>query len=140
MPDWMLFALGSAVCAALTAILAKIGVQGVPAALATFIRTAVVLGVTALAVCLRREWAQTGRLDSRAWTFLALSGIATALSWLCYFRALQSGPASIVAPIDKLSLPLAIVLAVAVLGERLTAGQWLGAGLMTAGALLVALG
>ena len=139
MTDWMLFALGSAIFAGLTAILGKIGVAGIPSNLATLIRTAVVLAFITLLVSLRRQWPQAGQLGSRSVLFLVLSGVTTGLSWLCYYRALQSGPASLVASLDKLSLAIAVILAVAVLGERLTMWQWLGAALMTAGALLLAL-
>ena len=136
--DWVCFALGSAVFAGLTAILAKIGVEGVPSNLATFIRTVVILAFLILLLSLRREWNLSGRLSQRSVLFLVLSGLTTGLSWVCYYRALQGGPASLVAPLDKLSLVVAVVLAVVVLGERLTAWQWLGASLMTVGALLLA--
>ena len=135
----MLLAIGSAAFAGLTAILAKIGVEAVPSNVATLIRTGVVLAFVAILVGLRREWPQPGQLNARSLLFLVLSGLTTGLSWLCYYRALQSGPASAVAPLDKLSLPVAVLLAVLVLGERLTRWQWLGTALMTAGALLVAL-
>ncbi len=138
MTEWMVFALGSACFAGLTVVLAKIGVEDVPSNLATFIRTVVVLAFIALLMSLRREWSWSGRLSQRSLVFLVLSGVTTALSWLCYYRALQGGPASLVAPIDKLSLAIAMVLAVVVLGERLTAWQWMGASLMTVGVLLVA--
>jgi transporter family protein len=140
MTDWMPFAVGSAVFAGLTAILAKIGVETVPSTVATLIRTVVVLGFVALLVTARREWAQTGQVSSRSLLFLTLSGLTTGLSWLCYYRALRTGPASLVAPIDKLSLLIAVVLAVWLLGERLTAWQWAGAWLMAGGAVLLAFG
>ena len=139
MADWVLFAMGSAVFAGLTAILAKIGVEAVSPDIATLVRAAVVLVFVALLLSLRRDWSQAGRMDARALAFLVLSGLTTGLSWLCYSRALQGGPASLVAPLDKLSLPLAIFLAVVVLGERLTSAQWFGAALMTVGAILLAL-
>ena len=137
MAAWMVCAFGSAVFAGLTAVLAKIGVDGVPSNLATFIRTVVILVFVALLISARREWGASGRLSQRSVIFLVLSGVTTGLSWLCYYRALQGGPASLVAPIDKLSLVIAVGLAVSVLGERLTAWQWLGASLMTLGALLL---
>ena len=136
MGDWVLFALGSAVFAGLTAILAKIGVDGVASNSATMIRTIVVFVFMALLISVRREWPQPGQLTARSLIFLVLSGLTTGLSWLCYYRALQGGPASLVAPLDKLSLPVAVLLAVLVLGERLTAWQCLGTALMTVGALL----
>ena len=138
MADWMLFALGAAFFAGLTAILAKIGVEGVSSNLGTCIRTVVILIFILLLVSFRREWPHPGQLNPRSMIFLALSGLTTGLSWLCYYRALQGGPVSLVAPIDKLSLVVAVGLAVLVLGERLTPGQWLGTSLMTAGALLLA--
>lgn len=137
MAQWVWFALGSALFAGLTTLLAKLGVEHVPSNVATLIRTAVILALVALLLILRREWPQPGQLGSRSVLFLVLSGLTTGLSWLCYYRALQQGPASLVAPLDKLSLPLSLVLAVLVLGERLTAWQWLGAILMTAGATLL---
>ncbi len=139
MADWRLFALGSAFFAGVTAILAKIGVQAIPSNLATGIRTVVILGFLALVISWRREWGHVSHLNARSVIFLILSGLTTGLSWLCYYRALQSGPASLVAPLDKLSLVIAVLLAVAVLGERLTSMQWFGTTLMTVGACLVAL-
>ena len=133
----MFFALASAFFAGLTAILAKIGVEHVPSTLATFIRTVVILVFVALLISLRQEWRASGRLDQRSVIFLALSGLTTGLSWLCYYRALQDGPASLVAPIDKLSLVIAVGLAVWILGERLTAWQWIGASFMTLGLFLL---
>jgi transporter family protein len=136
--NWLAWSLLSAFFAGLTAILAKVGVEQVNSNLATAIRTTVVLVFTwaiALAVV---PAGSLGALSRRTWCFLALSGIATGLSWLCYFRALQLGPASRVAPIDKLSVIFAIALAVAFLHERLSWQQWLGGGLIVAGALLIA--
>ncbi len=135
--DWMMFALGSALFAGLTAVLAKVGVELIPSNLATFIRTVVILGLVALVVTVRREWLSPGQLSFRGMVCLALSGVTTGLSWLCYYRALQSGPASLVSPLDKLSLVVTVLLAVLVLGERLTMWQWLGASLMAVGALLL---
>ncbi len=136
--NWKLWALGSAVFAALTAILAKIGVTGVNPNLATAIRTVVVL-VFAWSLA----WATGGArglpdLTARTWTFLVLSGLATGLSWVCYFRALQLGDASRVAPVDKLSVVFAVALAALFLGERLTWHQWVGGALITAGAVVIA--
>ncbi len=139
MADWKWFALGSALCAGLTTILGKIGVERVPSNLATFIRTVVMLVFVTLLISLRQEWPKPGQLNDRSVVFLILSGLATGLSWLCYYRALQRGPASIVAPLDKLSLVIAVVLAVIVLKERLTVWQWMGTFLMTVGAVLMVL-
>lgn len=133
---WFVFALLSAGFAAATAILAKIGVQGVPSTLATAIRTSFILPFTWLLVVTAGEHRGVPQLSRRTLVFLGLSGIATGLSWLAYFRALQLGPASRVAPIDKLSLPLTIALAVTFLREPLTPRLAAGVLLMAAGALL----
>lgn len=136
--SWLPFALGSAFFAGLTAILGKLGVAGLNSNVATLIRTIVILAVTALIVTFRGEWAMP-KSDGRAsLVFLVLSGVATGLSWLCYYRALQLGPASLVAPIDKLSVAFAIFLAVIVLGEPLTWQVALGGSLIIAGALVIA--
>src|SRR5690242_12010703 len=110
--SWVAYAIVSAIAAALTAILAKIGVEGVPSTLATAIRTLVVVAFAWLMVGLTGEHRQISDVSRRSWMFLALSGIATGVSWLAYFRALQLGFASRVAPIDKLSLPLTLLFAV----------------------------
>src|SRR5690348_4815516 len=137
--NWLLWALLSAFFAAATAILAKIGVAGIDSNLATAIRTTVVLVFTwAIAVALGRHNAISG-IAARSWLFLVLSGIATGLSWLCYFRALQLGPASRVAPIDKLSVALVIVFGILFLGEKLTFGKGVGGLLIVAGAIFIAL-
>jgi len=137
--NWLTWALASAVFAALTAILAKVGVAGVDSNLATAIRTVVVLVFTWLMVWISPASCGVGTLTARNWAFLGLSGVATGLSWLCYFRALQLGPASRVAPIDKLSVALVIVLATLVLGERLTWAKGIGGLLIVAGAITIAL-
>jgi transporter family protein len=137
--NWLGWALASALFAALTAILAKIGVAGVDATLATAVRTCVVLVFTWMMVWLNPAARGLSALTSRNWTFLALSGIATGLSWLCYFRALQIGQASRVAPIDKLSVALVILLGALVLGERLTWAKGIGGFLIVAGAIVIAL-
>lgn len=116
--SWLLFALGSAFFAALTALFGKIGVAGINSNLATFIRTIVILMVTAGILSLRGEWAKPSGLPWHSWVFLVLSGVATGLSWLCYYRALQLGPVSKVAPIDKLSVAFVIVLSLLFLGEQ----------------------
>jgi len=133
---WLLYALASAVTAAATAILAKVGVEGVPSTLATEFRTTVVLIIAWAMVLALGERHALMSMSQRSWIFLSLSGIATGLSWLAYFRALQLGPASRVAPIDKLSLPLTIVLAAVVLGEPIGWKVAAGVAIMTAGALL----
>jgi transporter family protein len=136
--SWFIFALGSAFFAGLTAILGKIGVQEINSNLATFIRTIVILVVTAAIICLRGEWQRIEGVSSRTMTFLVLSGIATGLSWLCYYRALQLGPASKVAPVDKLSVAFVIVLAIIFLGEQLTLKTAVGGLLVIAGSLVLA--
>ena len=133
---WLVYACMSAVAAAATAILAKIGVEGVPSTLATAIRTAVVLIFAWAIVFSLGEHRSLAAVSRRSLTFLFLSGLATGVSWLAYFRALQLGPASRVAPIDKLSLPLTIVLAALVLGEAVGWKVAVGVALMTIGALL----
>lgn len=137
---WLLFALGSAFFAGLTAILGKLGVAGMNSDLATLIRTVVIFFVTSGIVSLRDEWSMPTELAAKPVTFLVLSGVATGLSWLCYYRALQLAPASLVAPIDKLSVAFAIVLGIAVLGEPLTWRVGLGGILVVAGALVIASG
>lgn len=137
--DWRAFALASAFFAALTAIFGKVGVSEMNSDLATFLRTLVILLVTALLICARHEWQRPDTLSAKGVLFLVLSGIATGLSWLCYYRALQSGPASRVAPIDKLSVVLVVLFAVLFLGEKLTWKAGLGGALISAGAILMAL-
>lgn len=135
---WLLFALGSAFFAALTALFGKMGVAGINANLATFIRTLVILVVIAAILTLRQEWARPAGLPASSWVFLVLSGIATGLSWLCYYRALQLGPVSKVAPIDKLSVAMAIVLGIVLLGEKLSWSLAIGGGLIVLGAIVIA--
>ncbi len=137
--SWKAFAFLSAVFAALTAIFGKIGVAEMNSNLATFLRTVVILAVSALLVSLRGEWENPARWSTRSVVFLVLSGIATGLSWLCYYRALQMGPASRVAPIDKFSVVLVVIFAVLFLGEQLTWKVGIGAALVAAGAILMAL-
>ncbi len=137
--DWRLFALGSAFFAALTAIFGKVGVSEINSDLATFLRTLVILVVAALIIFARHEWQRPDSLSAKGVIFLVLSGIATGLSWLCYYRALQTGPASRVAPIDKLSVIFVVLFAVSFLGERLTWKVGLGSALITLGAVLMAL-
>ena len=136
---WIAWALLSAVFAAATAVLAKIGVAGVDSNLATAIRTTVILVFTwAIAIGLEKHQGLTG-IGRRSWLFLVLSGVCTGLSWLCYFRALQLGEASRVAPVDKLSVVLVILFAAAFLGERLTVIKLLGGALIAAGAIVLAI-
>jgi transporter family protein len=133
---WLFYALVSAGAAALTAILAKIGVEGVPSNLATALRTVVITGFAWAIVVAGGEHRALAHVSRRSLWFLVLSGIATGISWLAYFRALQLAPASRVAPIDKLSLPLTIILATVLLGESVGWRLAAGVALMTAGALL----
>ncbi len=135
--NWLTWALLSALFAGLTAVLAKVGVKDVDSNLALAIRTTVVLLFTwGLALALDAQALHT--ITTRAWVYLTLSGLATGASWLCYFRALQLGEVSKVAPIDKLSVVVAMVLAFLVLGERFSWQQWLGGGLIVAGTLVLA--
>lgn len=139
MPGWLPYALGSAAFAALTAIFGKIGVERINSNLATFVRTIVILITTALILTCRHEWQGPQNLSGRGAAFLVLSGLATGMSWLCYYRALQLGPASKVAPIDKLSVALAMILAIVFLKEPWTARSLFGGGLIIAGSLILAL-
>jgi len=136
MNTWWIYAVVSAVAAAATAILAKIGVAGVPSNLATALRTVVVLVFAWVMVFATGQHRELPVLSRRALVFLALSGVATGVSWLAYFRALQLGPASRVAPIDKASLGLTIVLAAVFLGEKVSFRTGVGAAMIVGGALL----
>jgi len=136
---WQIWAGLAALFAAVTALLAKVGVEGVPSNLATFVRTVVVLGLLAAVVSVSGEWRSLPDISRRSFNFLVLSGLATGVSWLCYFRALQLGPVSAVAPIDKMSVVLVALLGVFWLGEHLGPLQWCGVALMGVGAVLVAL-
>jgi len=137
---WLLWALLSALFAAATAILAKIGIAGIDSNLATAIRTTVILVFTwAIAIGLGKHNAIL-EIGGRSWLFLVLSGVATGLSWLCYFRALQMGPASAVAPVDKLSVVLVILFAWMFLGESLTAPKLIGGLLIAGGAATLVFG
>lgn len=138
--SWPFWAILAAIFAALTAILAKIGIAGVPSNLATLIRTLVVVAALVLLMWVTGEAADISAISGRSWLFLTLSGLATGASWLCYFRALQMGPASKVAPIDKLSIVLVVIFAAVFLGERLSLAGWAGVAMIAAGALLVATG
>ena len=136
---WQVWALLSAVFAALTAIFAKIGVADVSSDFATFIRTVVVVVALGALLLATGQWQSPASVSPRSYTFLVLSGLGTGASWLCYFRALQLGEAARVAPIDKLSVVFVAVFAFLFLGERLAALNWLGIALIGAGAVLVAL-
>lgn len=136
---WFIFALLSAVFAALTSILAKIGIAGVSSNLATAIRTIVVLVMAWGIVLLTGEIGGVRNISGRSWLFLGLSGVATALSWLCYYHALQLGQASKVVPVDKFSVVISLVLAFLILHETVDAKTILGAVLITAGTLLMIL-
>ena len=138
-PAWLFWALASATFAALTAIFAKVGVSAVNSDFATLIRTIVILAAAAGIVAATGAWQSPSSVPMRTWVFLILSGLATGASWLCYFRALKLGNAAQVAPIDKLSVVLVAVFAVAFLGEKLTAANWAGVALIGAGAVLLAL-
>ncbi|MES2275158.1 MAG: EamA family transporter [Bacteroidota bacterium] len=135
---WWIYALLSAVFAALTAIFAKVGIKGVDTNLATAIRTVVVL-ILAWAIVLFKGHYSMGSLTKTNWTFLILSGIATGLSWIFYFKALQLGKVDQVAPLDKLSVPLAIILATLFLGEKLTLKDSIGAFLIISGTFVLIL-
>ena len=123
---WFFWALLSAVFAALTAIFAKVGIRGVDSDLATLVRTGIILVVLSAFVWFTGKWTNPLALSSKTWLFLGLSGLATGASWVCYFRALQVGNATQVAPIDKLSLVLVAIFAVVFLDERPDAREWVG--------------
>jgi len=135
---WFTWALLSAVFAALTAILAKIGIQDVDSDLATLLRTAVVLLVLGCLVFAAGKWRPLSDLSFRTVAFLSLSGLATGASWVCYFRALKLGEASKVAPVDKFSVVLVALFAFVFLAERPSARDWFGIGLIAAGVLILA--
>jgi len=136
---WQLWAVLSAVFAALTAIFAKVGVANINSDLATFIRTCVILLTLALIVYATGQFQNPTSISPRTYLFLVLSGLATGASWLCYFRALKLGNASQVAPVDKLSVVLVAIFGALLLGEKLTMLNWLGVALIALGAVLVAL-
>lgn len=136
---WAVFALLSAVFAALTSILAKVGIEGVNSNLATALRTIVVLAMAWGMVFITKSQGGITEINKKSWLFLILSGLATGASWLCYYRALQMGSASKVAPIDKLSVVITIILAVIFLHEDFTQKSAIGAILITAGTLIMVL-
>jgi transporter family protein len=133
--NWIGYALLGAVAAGITAVLSKVGVAGIPSNLAVLIRTGVVILITAAIVVARGEHAALKDVKTGAWLALVLSGAATGVSWLAYFKALQLAPASSVAPLDKLSLAVTVLLAALFLGEALTWKTALGVALMVAGAI-----
>ncbi|MDB6093052.1 MAG: protein of unknown function transrane [Verrucomicrobia bacterium] len=136
--SWVWWALLSAIFAGATAVLAKVGVSGVDSNLATAIRTSVVLVIAWTIALVTARPLALGEISKRTWLFLVLSALATGLSWLCYFRALQLGPASRVAPIDKLSVVFVLIFAAVFLREPLTVRSGVGTALIVAGALVLA--
>lgn len=136
---WFVFALLSAVFAALTSVLAKVGIDGVNSNLATALRTCVVLAMAWLMVFITHAQSGIGSIGRKSWVFLILSGLATGASWLCYYKAIQMGSVSKVAPIDKLSVVITLILAVIFLHEDFTIKSAIGAALITAGTVLMVL-
>lgn len=136
--SWTFWALLSALFAAMTAIFGKIGITGINSDFATLIRTVVVLISLALIIYATGQYQALGSISRRSYLFLVLSGLATGASWVCYYRALQLGQASLVAPVDKLSVVLVAVLGVTLLGEKLDMRQWAGISLITCGVVLLA--
>lgn len=136
---WLIFAIGSAVFAALTSILAKVGIEGVGSNLATAIRTMVVVVMAWVMVFITNQQAGLSEISKRSWIFLILSGLATGLSWLCYYKALQMGQASKVVPIDKMSVVLTLILAFVFLHEQFTWKSVIGCVLITAGTVFMVL-
>ena len=136
--SWQLWALGSAVFAAATALLAKVGIEGVNSNFATLVRTLVIVPTLFIVLLATKQLQHPGAVTPRTYLFLTLSGLATGASWLCYFRALQLGPAARVAPIDKLSVVMVAIAGVTILGEKLSPGAWAGVALIAAGAMCVA--
>ena len=131
--SWFCWAALSAVFAALTAIFAKIGIEGVDSDLATLVRTAIIIVVLSAFVWFAGKWSNPLALSSKTWLFLGLSGLATGASWVCYFRALQGGEVSKVAPADKFSLVLVAIFAFTFLGERPSIREWSGIAMVAAG-------
>ncbi|ADE11231.1 EamA family transporter [Sideroxydans lithotrophicus] len=136
---WFYWALMSAIFAALTAVFAKIGIKGIDSDLATLIRTAIIIVALSAFVWFAGKWSNPFKLPPRTWIFLSLSALATGASWVCYFRALQIGEASKVAPVDKLSLVLVAIFAFTFLGERPSLREWAGIAMVAGGVLMLAL-
>jgi transporter family protein len=137
--SWFYWAIMSAVFAALTAIFAKIGIQGINSDFATLIRTFIISVVLVFFVWFTGKWSDPFALPAKTWTFLGLSALATGASWICYFRALKIGDASKVAPVDKLSLVLVAIFAFTFLGERPAPREWIGIAMVAAGVMLLAI-
>ena len=137
--NWFFWALLSAIFAALTAIFAKIGLEGVDSDLATLVRTVVIFCVLTTFVLVEGKWSNPFQLSQKTWHFLVLSGLATGASWVCYFRALKIGDASKVAPVDKFSVVLVAIFAFFLLGERPSLREWTGILMIGAGVLVLAL-
>lgn len=135
--NWQMWAVLSAIFAALTAILAKIGIQNINSDFATFIRTIVVLLALGVILFATGQYQRLNTVSLRSYLFLALSGLATGASWICYFRALKMGNASLVAPIDKLSVVLVAIMGVMFLREKLLVRNWIGVLLIAIGAIFV---
>ena len=138
METWVAWALASAVFAALTAVFAKIGLEGINSHFATFIRTSVIILCLGALLRYAKIWQPLSSLTARNWVFLILSGLATGASWLAYFKALQIGKAYQVAPIDKLSVVLVVIIAVIFLGERPSLREWLALALIGGGVMMLA--
>lgn len=138
-PAWFFWALLSAVFAAGTAIFAKIGIRGVDSDLATLVRTFIIFFVLAAYVAAMGKWTNPLHLPGKTWAFLGLSALATGASWACYFRALQIGEASKVAPVDKFSVVLVALFAFAFLGERPNLREWSGIACVALGVVILAL-
>ncbi len=136
---WFVWAACAAVFAALTAIFAKVGIQGVNSNLATLVRTVIIVFVLAAFVLLTNQWSNPFTLSRKTWIFLTLSALATGASWVCYFRALQIGDASKVAPVDKMSLVFVAIFATIFLGERPAFREWLGILMVASGVVVLAL-
>ena len=136
--SWQVWAFLSAVFAALTAIFAKVGVESINSDLANLIRTVIVLITLSAILFATGQFTQSGPISGKSWLFLLLSGLGTGASWICYFRALKLGPATLVAPIDKLSVVLVALFGATFLGERPSAYGWIGIALISAGAVLIA--
>ncbi|MDR6756064.1 transporter family protein [Mycoplana sp. BE70] len=137
--SWQFWAVGSAVFAALTAVFAKIGIEGVNSDFATFVRTIVILAALAFILAINGSWQEPASVSGRSWLFLVLSGLATGASWVCYFHALKLGDASQVAPVDKLSVVLVVAFAALFLGERLSPMHWLAVLMIAVGAVMLTL-
>ncbi|WP_196793541.1 EamA family transporter [Bartonella tamiae] len=136
---WQFWALIAAIFAALTAIFSKIGIHGIHSDFATFIRTLVIIAALCLFLTITNQWQNTASISLKSWVFLILSGLATGVSWLAYFRALQLGEASRVAPIDKLSVIFVALFGVTFLGEKLSLLNWLGVFLIGSGVILLSI-